>query len=432
MTAGAIQDPERRARSRRGMRLAILSACWGAIPQVMVRDSSVIIIFAALIGASEMVAVLSTGLLDLALCVLMLPFAALSERVGVKRQIMLAVVVSVAMLLLTAATPWCGAAGGVLLMAALCVFAVALSAYTAAWFPLLDRVVPPDERGLFFGRLRFSWQLVAALFIFGSGWYVGRYATVARLQVIIVLAAIVSLGRAWYVARIPLVPASAPRLALRAAVADALRNRQLTGFAVYLFVLYAAANATVPVVFVYARNGLGLADNVIVMLSAVAMAGLIAGFPVGGRLVHRYGVKGVFLGAHLGFALLNLALLCIRSGSGVAVTGLAMILGVYGLVSACASVAVSSELLALAPPDNKAVSIAFGYSLYAAGLGGSRALASLVLGSGMLAPQWSLAGIALTRYHSLFLVFGGGVLVAVSLLVLVPALTRAVERLPTG
>ena len=36
------------------MRLATLSACWGALPQVMVKDSGIIVIFAALMGASEL------------------------------------------------------------------------------------------------------------------------------------------------------------------------------------------------------------------------------------------------------------------------------------------------------------------------------------------------------------------------------------------
>lgn len=72
-TAMMTKPPDQ---SRRDMRQAILSACWGAIPQAMVKDSSLIIIFASLIGAGEMASVLSTGVLDLA-GLLMLPFAAL-------------------------------------------------------------------------------------------------------------------------------------------------------------------------------------------------------------------------------------------------------------------------------------------------------------------------------------------------------------------
>ena len=206
----------------------------------------------------------------------------------------------------------------------------------------------------------------------------------------------------------------------------------LVGFGVYLLFLYAAAGATIPVIFVFARNQLHLADGLVVTLSAVSMAGLLCGFRVGGRFVHRYGVKGVLLGTHLGFALLNIVLLTVHAAGTFPVVALGAILLTYGMLLACASIAVSSELLALASPANKAVSIALGYSLYAAGLGGSRALASLLLGSGILAEQWRVAGIAFTRYHSLFLVYGCGVFLAMGLLILIPTTTRNVARLPTA
>lgn len=161
------------------------------------------------------------------------------------------------------------------------------------------------------------------------------------------------------------------------------------------------------------------------------MGGLIIGFLIGGRLVQRYGVKALLLAAHIGFALLNLFLLTVHSSGVVDAITLGLILAAYGILFASASIAVSSELLALASPTNKAVSIAFGYSLYAAGLGGSRVFASLMLGSGILAEQWQVGTIVFTRYHSLFLANSIGVFLAMALLVFVPAVTRQVERLPS-
>lgn len=169
------------AESRANMRFLIRSACWGAIPQVMVKDSSLFIVFAALVGAGDMVSVMCTALNDAVLCLLMLPFAMLSDRIGVRRQLVTAVCAGVGALLLAAASPWLGASGGGMLLLALALFAVAMSAYSAAWFPLLEQVVPPSERGLFFGRMRFSWQLVSAAFIAVSGLFIGRFATVGRL-----------------------------------------------------------------------------------------------------------------------------------------------------------------------------------------------------------------------------------------------------------
>ena len=149
-------------------------------------------------------------------------------------------------------------------------------------------------------------------------------------------------------------------------------------------------------------------------------------------MVHRHGVKPVFLAAHLGFGMLNLLLLTIHSNSWGAVCVLVSVITVYGFLLAGASIAVSSEMLALSPANNKAMSIAFCYSLYAAGLGFSRFLSSIVLGSGILAAEWQCGGITFTKYHTLFLVYGCGTIAIMVLLVLVPALTRDVQRLSEG
>ena len=414
---------------RRSQYDAIAASCWGAISQVMVNDSSVVILFATLLGAGEMVSVMTSSLQSLALCVLMIPLAYLSDRIGRKRQILWASAIGCVMMLGTAAAPWCGAYAQAVLLVSLLLFAISISAYMASWFPLLDAVVPATERGLFFGRLRFAWQAVAALFIFVSGAVIGKHAAVGSLQVIIALAALALLGRFWYINDMEEDETRRQPPAWATVWRDIVANRMLTGFSVYLFCLYTVANATVPVVFIFAKKHLLLADNVIVISSACAMGGLLCGYLAGGWIVHRHGVKPVFLAAHVSFGFLNLLLLTIHSNSAGAVAALVAIITVYGFLLACASIAVSSEMLALAPANNKAMSIAFCYSLYAAGMGVSRFLASVILGSGILAAEWQCAGITFTKYHSLFLVYGCGTIAITVLLVLVPALTRDVQRL---
>ncbi len=414
---------------KRSQRDAILASCWGAVSQVMVNDSSVVIIYATLLGAGEMVSVMTSSLQYISLCFLMIPFAYVAERVGRKRQILFASALGCLMLLGTAAAPWCGRYTQTVLMGSLGLFAISLSGYLAAWFPMLDGVVPPEQRGLFFGRMRFAWQLVAALFILVSGWAIGEHASMGSLQIIIVLAALGLLGRFWYINDMEDSGGGEARVPWRKVWRDIVANRALTGFSVYLFLLYTAANATIPVVFIFAKKHLLLADNVIVISSACAMGGLLSGYLVGGWVVHRHGVKPVFLAAHLAFGLMNLLLLTIHSGSWGSVCALVVVITAYGFMMACASIAVSSEMLALAPANNKAMSIAFCYSLYAAGLGFSRFLASVILGSGILASEWTCGGVMFTKYHTLFLVYGCGTTAIAVLLVLVPALTRDVQRL---
>lgn len=417
-------------RWRWAMRHFIMSSCWGAISSVMVRDSSIVILLADYLHFGETISILTTALQDICSCLLLLPFAWLSDYFGYKRTIIISSWILMIMLLITATSPWFGSWSRLILVASLVVFSVAASAYLAAAFPFIDGLIPKTERGLFFGRMRFAWQFVAAVFLLGSGWLVGRQASVEMLQVIIAAAALMMLGRIWHMKVIPDVAVRKTLFGLRDRLRDVLANRVILGYAIYLFSLYTAASATIPIAFVFAKTELALPDYQVVLMSVCSMGGSILGYLAGGVFVHRYGVKRVFLSAHLLFGIINLLLLTVTGASLPAVIWLMSLIGVYGFLTAGASVAVSSEILGVAPVNNKAVSIAFCLSLYSGGAGCSRLLASLILGSGMLSPSWGILGITLAKYHTLFLFYGVGVIIASVLLVLVPALMKNVQRLP--
>jgi hypothetical protein len=75
----------------------------------------------------------------------------------------------------------------------------------------------------------------------------------------------------------------------------------------------------------------------------------------------------------------------------------------------------------MASPENKAVSMAFCGTFYAAGMGGSRLLTSLVLGAGLLAVKWNIGSMEINHYQTLFLFFGCAITFVCLMLVLVPA-----------
>ena len=333
------------------------------------------------------------------------------------------------MLILAAAAPWFGVYAKLILIVSLSLYAISNCFYVAAWFPLLDSVVREEDRGPFLGTMRFCWQMLAGLFVFSAGWFVGKDAPLGAMQIVVALPGLMLLMRWWYVKKVPEMPVPPP-LGFKALMQDILANGPLTGFSIYLFFLYTSASATAPVFFVFAKNQLGLADNLVVILSSCAMAGLIMGFPAGGFFVQRYGIKRVFFTAHLCFVVINLLLLFIHSDSLLCVVSMITLLTINGFAFACASIAVSSEMMALSPPNNKSMSIAFCFSFYSAGLGFSRLLASMILGSGILAPTWKCFGTTMTSYHTLFLFFGCGVLMTTVLLVTVPAFIKDVKRLP--
>jgi MFS family permease len=336
------------------------------------------------------------------------------------------------MIIACALAPFAGSQAKTIMLASLAVFCICMAAYIAAWFPLLNGVVPKDKTGTFFGKLRFTWQSVSAIFFLLCGIIIGRDADLWMLQIIIAICGIFLLGRVWYISKIPDISNETSEGTLKELLSDTLSNKPLVGFSIYLFCLYCSANATMPVVFIFAKKSLQLADNIVVILSAIMLGGLITGFLISAKIVDKYGVKIIFLAAHIGFAILNFTLFAFaHSSDNATIAILGIVVALYGILVACASVAVSSEMYALSPENNKSVSIAFCFSLYSAGLGGSRFLASLILGSGILAENWTLKSIEMTKYHSMFLIYGCAVFATCILMVLVPALTRGTKRLPS-
>lgn len=401
---------------------AIISACWGALAPVMIADSAIIILFASMLGASDMVSMVTTSLGGVAKCFLLLPFAIVANRLGYKRTIINATIAGFLLITLTVSAPWFGDTfSRIILLFALGMFCVVMTMYTAAWFPLLSTFLNSNTRSSFFGRLRFSWQLTTVLYFFICGLIIGKTPPIWMLQLVIFVTGICLLGRIWYIKRIPEVKESTnTNINFRDGLTDALNNKPLCGFSVYICCLYLAAYATLPLTYVYLKY-LQVADNLVVIISSVALGGAMSGFLLAGRLVDKYGVKKLMLFVHFLFAITNISLFFISQASIFNLIIIGVLVAIYGFCMACSSVAISSEMMAMASPKNKAVSMAFCGTFYAAGMGGSRLLTALVLGAGLLATEWNLGPLKINHFQTLFLVFGCVITFVCIMLVLVPA-----------
>ena len=128
---------------------AILSACFGAIPQILVRESSLLILYATLLGASRFLSLTTTSLQYLSVFVLSVPMAHLMERTGKKRLVLPALALGLFGLLAVAAAGFFTRAGREVLLIGLLVFSLTLAIYIAGWFPLLQGVVPESKRAPF-------------------------------------------------------------------------------------------------------------------------------------------------------------------------------------------------------------------------------------------------------------------------------------------
>lgn len=415
---------------RRAMSSAILSACFGTIPQILVRESSLLILYATLLGASRFLSMTTTSLQYLSVFVLSVPMAYLMERTGIKRLILPALSLGLFGLCAVAAAGFFTRAGREVLLIGLLVFSLTLAIYVAGWFPLLQGVVPESERGRFFGRLRVSWQSLVTAILMISTWVIGASAETRTIQWIFFAAALLVIGRIFFLSRIPEIPRKLKNPSLGRQLGNVLANRPLRRFSAYVFNLYLFSSATIPLAFLFAKLHLGVPDNYLVLLSACVNAGSIAGFYLGGRMVDSYNTRAVFFAAHLALGVFNLLFLGIYSYSMVTGVLLALMITFYGFAHAASTIAASSEILALAQRDYLNTSIAFSVAFNYAGIGLSRVLTGFLLDAGLADNPKSLFGLAFTQYHTFFCCYGAVLLVSFVLVFLIPPLRTRKKQLP--
>jgi predicted MFS family arabinose efflux permease len=412
------------------MRSAILSACFGSIPQMLARESSVLVLYATLLGANRFLSLTTTSLQYLSVFVLNIPMAYLMERTGKKRLMLPALSLGLLGLLAVAGAGFFPDAGRAVLLGGLIVFSLTLAVYVAGWFPLVQGLVPESQRGRFFGRMRVIWQSLVASVSLVCTWFIGRSASTRTIQLIYFSVAVLVIGRVVFMSRVPEVPRKRDIPSLREQLGRVLSNPGLRRFSAYVFVLYLFSSATVPLAFVFARLELGVPDNYLVLLSACMDSGSILGYYIGGRMVDRYNTRTVFFAAHLALGVLNILFFGIYSYSAITAVLLALLVGCYGLAHSASTIATSSETLALAQKDYLNTSIAFSVAFNYAGIGLSRVISGYLLEAGVAANPWSLLGLQVTNYHTFFGCYGAILLGSFVLVFLIPPLRTKRRQLP--
>jgi MFS family permease len=388
----------------------------------MIQDSAVIILFAGMLGAGSMLSMITTSLFGVMNCLFLLPAAYVAARTGYKKLILRVTYIGALIITLLALCPFLGEFAKYGMIVTLICFGILMTLYAAAWFPMLDEFLPKDDRSRFFGILRFSWQSCSVGFFFLCGLIMGKTPALWVLQTIIIVTAVALLGRSYYVNKIPVREEDRKPLNFHYGLELVLTNKPLVGFSVYLAFLYLAAQGTVPLTYIYLKNYLHTPDNIVVIISSLALGGTIIGFLAAGRIISKIGVKKMLLSVHLSFALINFLLFAFSGASTISLIIITALLVCYGFFIATSSVAVSSEMMALANPGNKALAMAFCGSMCAAGLGSARVLSSVVIGSGILAPEWTIGSMKFSMFHTMYLGYGISILFVCVLLVIVPAI----------
>ncbi|MBI2194039.1 MAG: hypothetical protein HYU36_18855 [Planctomycetes bacterium] len=412
------------------MRSAIIGQCFGTLPHLAFISGQMLLYLRALhIGSARIIIYLS---LPLAVDFLRVPLAYLADRYGKKRIGAAGMVLLIAGFTLISASGF--AAGNwaeLAVFAGIVIFALGETCMAAGWFALLSPIVPEYLRGRFFGTLRFSWQSTGIVFAAVVAVFLPADAPVQAYQVLMGVFTAALVCRVPFYARVPELEMPRPgSSSFITALETSVRTPHYFPFCCYVFML-SLFTAACPHLFALAeKEVIHLSDRSVVWLGNLLMIGSVLGYLCGGRAVDRFGTKPVFLVCHFVYGVVLFLFLFRAAWPPLLLFLVGACNFTYGFVKAASSVAITTELLALIPQENKSLSASLCQTLNQGGGAFAGFFSAWILEAGILRESWSLSGMSLSAYDALLLACGGMVVLLVMTLGLVPSVLQKSQGMP--
>ena len=411
---------------RRGRIYAFCACYFGCISEVMLDSSAIIILYISMLGGTKLEVMLSTGFSAVFSMLAMIPCAFLISRVGAKRAVTAACLAGCSGYLLMAAAPFFGPYQKTAVMTGCLIYCAQRSLYGAAWYPMLDVFLRPQNRGSFFGTMRFTYMILSGVLFFLIGKLMGKEPPIALMQTVIGITGLLILGRLFCMLRFPENPEEKKfHLNLKNALGISIRNGPLVSYAAYACLLLLAQTSLVPVTLLYLKNHVKLDPGTVQIFSTIGIAGSVMGYFAYGFLQKKLKIKHLETMVHLTLTLAALLLAVLQKNT----PGFIWLAGaIYFFIlfaNATFGCNNSIELLALARPGNKPMAMAFLQTYQNVGISIGRGGTALILGANLLMPSWDLGSLEICSYQTLFLLYG--TLLAI-LLVLFPTLPAIVPK----
>lgn len=363
--------------------LAIASSCCGVTGETVLTDSAVVILFASSLGAGDMLSLLTTSVLPLFNGLFVIPAAFIAAKAGSRKLISIACIIAALAYFIAPLAPFTRFPVGLFIGAILC-FSLALPGFISGWFPLLDTFLLPEERTGYLGKMRLCHQLSAVLFLLLTSLIIGQTPSMRTMQCVLWCGALIFTGRLFFIWAIPDLtrePASPARKAPEGSgLIRAVKNREVTVFSIYQFVLNFLICGTIPVATVYMKNDLALPENRIVMIGGIALAGMSLGYLSAKKLRQKYSLRGLCLAVHLAAMVIPLLLFFLTGSGDLAACILCLVLIAAAFLMALSSILCNVWMMDLAAPDNKVMAMAWSGMFFYCGWGCSRLFPSLFLG----------------------------------------------------
>jgi MFS family permease len=407
---------------RRGMRNAIFAQSCGALGMLAFNNGLMLLYLTQQQFSSAQI-MLFLAIPSVTQALTLLFFGYHADRKGLKRSVIAgSIVAGVGFGGITLSGFADGIAMTIVVALGILLFGLGVAMFSAGWFAILGPLVPKPMRGSFFGRMRLSWQFTGFLFGVVCTFVLSKDSPTATFQGIFMLVTAAMLARVVFIARMPeLEKPSASADGFFASLAQISRAPGYASFCCYVFLITLSTSAAPNLFGLIEKNTLAFGDTTIVWMGNLFMIGAVGGFFIGGLAVDKLGTKPVFLIGHFSYALVLFGFLARDFQPLPVQVWLGALNFCFGMVAAFASIAISTEMLALIPPHNRSLSTCVCMALQLAGSGLSGMLSAGAIKMNLFSPRWEIAGSGLSGYDTMLLLFGVQVLVLVVALGLVPS-----------
>lgn len=405
---------------RRSERLAVAGQAAGMLADFAFRNGILLVYFKALGFAGDRV-LFFLSVPPVLMLLVRLPTAHVADRIGLKRVAVAGFwVVPFAFLCFIAAGFFEGLTKSVFVLVGVSASGIGMAVGPCGLMPLLKRIVPPETRGRFFGRFHTTWQAVGLAFVALCALTLPETVPVSLYQWILGVIVVGGALRAVLISGMTEPPKSdGSSLGFWRSFERAWKAPGFAAFSSYVFLMATATGAAQFIFGLLEKEVLGFGDNLVVWMGNLTMVGSLFGFVFAGRITDRLGSKPVFVLCHLGYAV-SMSLFLTRgvvSPSALAAT----VHLLYGFCWAASMVAITTELYGLVLPENEAMGTSVPLLLFHFGGAAAGVLASLALNRGLLAAEWTLFGMTLSRFDTLLLMEATAVVFLIVALGMVPS-----------
>lgn len=405
-----------------GMRNAIRTQAFGVMGQICFR-SGLLLLYLKVLDFSSPAVITCLSLPFLIAGVMTIPGAYIADLYGRKNIGYSGQTLQLTGFILLALTGFAGSQTVIYFCAVsgVALFSIGDALMGSSWFGLMKPVVPANMRGRFWARLRFCWQTLGLIFSGTCAAFLDKDSSVRVFQFIFSLVALSHFIRIFFYRRIPEEEQPVRKGGFFVTVVHILRSPGYASFCCYIFLLYLTVHGAPAIFALIEKEVIAFGDNQVVWLGNFLMTGNVLGFLFVGRIVDRFGTRVIFLICHLTFGLV-MAFFLFRAHVPVNMFAYISILSLlFGAAVSSSSVAVTTEMMSLAPEENQALGTSICITLLKTGMGLSGLIGATALYLGILAEKWTFLGQELSRYDTILLISAFAVVVLTVTLGLVPS-----------